>query len=85
MIGQDGTTGFDKWSYVHAVAGVIMGASEISRPTAYALTIGTEILEMFARRRQIAFFEESDKNVVTDIALSLGGFEIARALRQLRS
>ena len=85
MIGKDGTRAFDKWSYVHAIAGVIMSAAEISRPAAYALTIGTELVEFVARRRQIEFFNESDANVATDLALTLGAYEISTALRRLRS
>lgn len=83
MIGR-GKPAFDKWSYVHLLTGILMG-TEISRTTAYALAVGTEIVELVARRADIRFFDESQANVTTDLALTIGGYEIARALRDLRS
>ena len=63
---------FDEWSVVHISLSALMGVMDIPRPWAYALIVGTELLE--ARIGLI----EAPRNVVSDLALGAATFELVR-------
>jgi len=73
----------DGWTLAHFATGVALAAFRISRPVAYAIIIGTEIVEFFLRRipRAVGFFGESQQNIAADLLFSALGFELVKGLR----
>jgi len=70
----------DMWSVVHVLAGASLGQAGVSRFTAYFLIFGTEVAEQALRSMfpEAKVFDESPANVVADLVLSLGAYELAR-------
>ena len=71
----------DGWTVAHAATGFILASLGIPRGPAYAIIIGTEILEVLLRRvpRVAGFFGETQQNIAADIVVSILGFEVTRA------
>ncbi len=70
----------DGWTAVHAISGAILGALKINRQTAYALIIGTELLEFVLRRTfpGTVLFQETTQNIIVDLAAGIGAYELVR-------
>jgi len=66
----------DIWTLAHLAVGVIMALAGATRTTAYAVAIGTEIIEIGLRKTNPEFFEESQQNIVTDILATTTAFEV---------
>lgn len=71
----------DGWTVIHLLAGVWLGAIGVSRPVAYGLILGVEILE-FMLRPTTDFFIESPANVIADIAAGVVAYELTAANRE---
>jgi len=71
----------DGWSLAHIAVGVGLSVFRVPRPAAYAIIILTEVVELAARRSGVDFFRESEQNVVADLALSIGSYELKRFVR----
>ena len=72
----------DGWSVAHVATGFILASLQVPRGIAYAIIVGTEIIETFLRRvpRLTGFFAETQQNIVADLLFSVLGFELTRAL-----
>ena len=78
---------FDKWSLVHLGAGVGLGLIKVSRPWAYTILIGYEIVENVMMRKEMGdLFDEIEgpANAVSDVIVAGIGYEITRYLRSAK-
>ncbi len=71
---------FDGWTIVHLLAGVWWGAVGASRPVAYGLILGVEVIE-FLLRPTTDFFIESPANIIVDIAAGVAAYELTKLNR----
>ena len=71
---------FDLWTIVHLGAGLLLAFLRVPRPIAYGLIILVELVE-FMLRGMSNFFRESRANILADLAIGIGAYEIGRALR----
>jgi len=65
-----------------AHAGVGFALRGLPRPIAYAIFFGTEFVELFLRNtdtfRESGLFNESPVNILADLAVSIGTYELSR-------
>lgn len=73
----DNVDPFDRWSFVHASAGLILGLLDVPRALAYILIVLTELVERVLERLGLLGIE-SRGNVLVDILLGVGAYELAR-------
>ncbi len=72
----------DVWSLGHVLVGIAMASFGAPRALAYAIVLGTEIVEhAVLKPRTLMLFQETPINVISDIGLSLGAYELTRELQ----
>ncbi len=70
---------FDKWSFVHALLGVALKKTGTTRPIAYGIILGIEIIENQLLKTRVAeLFKEQEgtKNVTSDIIIGILAYEL---------
>lgn len=70
----------DAWTLLHIFTGMALALLRVPRDKAYAIILGTELLEMGFRSQGITFFRESPGNILVDILASGSGYEITKAV-----
>ena len=70
---------FDLFTIAHFAVGLIMGAQGVPRALAYAVIVGTEVLEFTLRDQLPGFFAETPENIASDLIASSAGYELARS------
>lgn len=70
----------DGWSIAHGIVGAVMASAKLPRPVAYTIIIATELIEFVFRQLRIfpVLFQEDPSNVLADILISLGSYELTR-------
>lgn len=75
--------GVDRWTFVHVVAGFVLGKLGVGLALAVVILAGFEVLEAFLRRTPgndgKGLFEfESAQNILADVAFGLLGYWAAK-------
>jgi len=68
----------DKWTVAHLLVGLGLSIFRVPRPVAYAIIIGTEVVEFALRRTDFSqtLFAETQENIVADIFFSVLSYEV---------
>ena len=70
----------DGWTGLHVLTGTALALFKVPRPVAYAIIVGTEIIEAGLRSIGINFFRETPLNILTDLLASIFGYELIRGV-----
>ncbi len=68
----------DWWSFIHAVVGFNVGTLVKSRGIGYLIIVGYEVIENKYLIGPIFEEQEGSLNVLSDIAVGLGAYELGR-------
>lgn len=67
----------DAWTPVHVASGFALGRVGFSRPAAYGLIAGVEAIELLLAP-STGFFQESRRNIIADLLIGAGAYELGR-------